>query len=184
MIGNKTLPPYFLFPLLATYVIMGAIYGQKALCAITSGVGIGMILWGCNANNPQFQNATWKTYRNDRYGFEFPYPKTWQELGNPDNSDGIALVSPNKKTLEIRSYASKPLLKLSSQNLKSVSNFQTHQGISGVLVVEVGEKVTVMKLTITQEQLEYHWQGQSKSEDFQNYYRLFYYIAQEYKISQ
>jgi hypothetical protein len=41
-----------------------------------------------------------------------------------------------------------------------------------------------MKLTITQEQLEYHWQAKSDRQDFQNYYRLFYYIAQEYKISQ
>jgi hypothetical protein len=39
-------------------------------------------------------------------------------------------------------------------------------------------------LTITQAELEYYWQGQSDSQDFQNYYRLFYYIAQEYKISQ
>ncbi len=162
---------------------MGAVQVKKALSAITSGVGIGMIVWGCNANNLHTQDPAWKTYRNNRYGFEFPYPKTWQTLGNPDNSDGIALVSPNKKTVEIRSHASKPLLISSKQNLKPVSNFQTNQGVSGVLAVEVGEKVTVMKLTITQKQLEYHWQGQSDSQEFQNYYRLFYYIAQEYKIS-
>ena len=143
-----------------------------------------MIVWGCNANNLQVQNTTWNIYRNDRYGFEFPYPHTWQVLGNPDNNDGVALVSPNKKTGEIRAYASKPLLESTTKNPQPVPNFQTHQGFSGVLAVEVGDKVTIMKLTITQKHLEYHWQGQSASQDFQNYYRLFYFMAREYKISQ
>jgi hypothetical protein len=162
----------------------GAVQINKALCAMISGVGIGMIVWGCSANNLQSPDTTWNIYRNKRYGFEFPYPNTWQALENPDNSDGIALVSANKKNVEIRAYASKPLLKYLTKNPQPVSNFQTHQGFSGVMAVEVGEKVTVMKLTITQEQLEYHWQGKSDRQDFQNYYRLFYYIAQEYKISQ
>ncbi|MDD1418517.1 hypothetical protein MEO40_05060 [Dolichospermum sp. ST_sed1] len=162
----------------------GAVQINKALCAIISGVGIGIISWGCNANNPQIQDTRWNIYRNKRYGFEFPYPHTWQVLRSPDNSDGVVLVSPNQKNVEIRAYASKPLLKSLTKNPQPVSNFQTHQGFSGVMAVEVGEKVTVMKLTITQEQLEYHWQGKSDRQDFQNYYRLFYYIAQEYKISQ
>jgi hypothetical protein len=51
------------------------------------------------------------------------------------------------------------------------------------LTVEVREKVTVIKLTITQEKLEYFWQGQSDSQEFKKYYRLFYYMAQEYKIN-
>jgi hypothetical protein len=50
--------------------------------------------------------------------------------------------------------------------------------------IEVGDQVTVIKLTITQAELEYHWQGKTSSQEFANYYRLFYYIAQEYKISQ
>jgi len=36
----------------------GAVQINKALCAIISGVGIGMIFWGCNANNPQIQDLT------------------------------------------------------------------------------------------------------------------------------
>ncbi|MEI6445513.1 MAG: hypothetical protein WCO29_20895 [Nostocales cyanobacterium ELA583] len=162
----------------------GAVQINRVLCAIASGVGIGMIVWGCNANNLQLEDGTWNIYKNKRYGFEFPYPNKWQVLGSPDNSDGIALVSRNKKNVEIRAYASKPLLKSSMENPQPVPNFRTHQGFPGVLSVEVGEKVTVMKLTITQEQLEHHWQGQSDRQDFQNYYQLFYYIAQEYKISQ
>ena len=159
----------------------GAVQINKALCAIISGVGIGMIFWGCNA---QIQETRWNIYRNKRYGFEFPYPHTWQVLGNPDNSDGVVLVSPNQKNVEIRAYASKSGLKSLTKSSQPVPNFQTHQGFSGVLAVEAGEKVTVIKLTISQENLEYHWQGQSANQDFKNYYRMFYYMAQEYKISQ
>lgn len=93
------------------------------------------------------------------------------------------LVLPNKKNLEIRSYASKPLLKFSRKTQGKVYNFRTNQGVFGVLTVEVREKVTVIKLTITQEKLEYFWQGQSDSQEFKKYYRLFYYMAQEYKIN-
>jgi len=163
---------------------MGLIYIQKILYTTILSIGSCLIVWGCSANNLQFPDTTWNTYRNKRYGFEFPYPNTWQALENPDNSDGIALVSPNKKNVEIRAYASKPLLKSLTKNPQPVPNFQTHQGFSGVMAVEIGKKVTIMKLTITQEQLEYHWQAKSDRQDFQNYYRLFYYIAQEYKISQ
>jgi hypothetical protein len=62
-------------------------------------------------------------------------------------------------------------------------NFQTTQGVSGVLVVEVDRGVGSMTLTLTQEQVKYCWQGKSKSQEFQDYYRLFYYIAQQYRIS-
>lgn len=141
------------------------------------------MLWGCIDNDFQVKDVRWKTYKNNRYGFEFPYPNTWQELKNPDNSDGVVLVLPNKKNLEIRSYASKPLLKFSRKTQGKVYNFRTNQGVFGVLTVEVREKVTVIKLTITQEKLEYFWQGQSDSQEFKKYYRLFYYMAQEYKIN-
>ncbi|MBE9247642.1 hypothetical protein IQ226_00140 [Dolichospermum sp. LEGE 00240] len=162
----------------------GAVQINKSLCAIACSVGIGMTSWGCNVNDPQIQDQRWNIYRNKRYGFEFPYPHTWQVLGNPDNSDGVVLVPPNQKNVEIRAYASKTVLKSLTKSSQPVPNFQTHQGFSGVLAVEAGEKVTVIKLTISQENLEYHWQGQSGVQNFQNYYRLFYHMAQEYKISQ
>jgi hypothetical protein len=40
-----------------------------------------------------------------------------------------------------------------------------------------------MTLTLTQSQVKYYLRGRSKSQDFQDYYRLFYYIAQQYRIS-
>ena len=162
---------------------MGAPYVQKILCTTTLSIGLYLMLWGCIDNDFQVKDVRWKTYKNNRYGFEFPYPNTWQELKNPDNSDGVVLVLPNKKNLEIRSYASKPLLKFSRKTQGKVYNFRTNKGVFGVLTVEVREKVTVIKLTITQEKLEYFWQGQSDSQEFKKYYRLFYYMAQEYKIN-
>ncbi|MBD2632145.1 MAG: hypothetical protein LW814_17425 [Anabaena sp. CoA2_C59] len=162
---------------------MGAPYVQKILCTTTLSIGLYLMLWGCIDNDFQVKDVRWKTYKNNRYGFEFPYPNTWQELKNPDNSDGVVLVLPNKKNLEIRSYASKPLLKFSRKTQGKVYNFRTNQGVFSVLTVEVREKVTVIKLTITQEKLEYFWQGQSDSQEFKKYYRLFYYMAQEYKIN-
>ena len=162
---------------------MGAPYVQKILCTTTLSIGLYLMLWGCIDNDFQVKDVRWKTYKNNRYGFEFPYPNTWQELKNPDNSDGVVLVLPNKKKLEIRSYASKPLLKFSRKTQGKVYNFRTNQAVFGVLTVEVREKVTVIKLTITQEKLEYFWQGQSDSQEFKKYYRLFYYMAQEYKIN-
>ncbi|OYD92930.1 hypothetical protein CDG76_19685, partial [Nostoc sp. 'Peltigera membranacea cyanobiont' 210A] len=57
------------------------------------------------------------------------------------------------------------------------------QGVAGVLLVEVERGVSSMTLTLTQSQVKYHLQGRSKSQEFQNYYRLFYYIAQQYRIS-
>ncbi|MFN8952329.1 MAG: hypothetical protein ACK5WC_14480 [Aphanizomenon sp.] len=162
---------------------MGAPYVQKILCTTTLSIGLYLMLWGCIDNDFQVKDVRWKTYKNNRYGFEFPYPNTWQELKNPDNSDGVVLVLPNKKNLEIRSYASKPLLKFSRKTQGKVYNFRTNQGVFSVLTVEVREKVTVIKLTITQEKLEYFWQGQSDSQEFKKYYRLFYHMAQEYKIN-
>jgi hypothetical protein len=162
---------------------MGAPYVQKILCTTTLSIGLYLMLWGCIDNDFQVKDVRWKTYKNNRYGFEFPYPNTWQELKNPDNSDGVVLVLPNKKNLEIRSYASKPLLKFSRKTQGKVYNFRTNQGVFSVLTAEVREKVTVIKLTITQEKLEYFWQGQSDSQEFKKYYRLFYHMAQEYKIN-
>jgi hypothetical protein len=154
----------------------------KLIQVFTSSLGTAMILWSCSAT--QSADVTWKTYSNSRYGFEFPYPANWI-LNTPDNGDGINLVSPTKDA-EIRAWASHRLSDADSQPQPALKpttdNFQTTQGVSGVLVVEADKQVNIIKLTITQGQVQYHWQGQSNSKEFAEYYRLFYYIAQEYKI--
>ncbi|MEH1849727.1 MAG: hypothetical protein V7L25_33325 [Nostoc sp.] len=146
-----------------------------------------IILWGCTANNFNAGAIAWKTYSNSRYGFEFPYPSNWTSLVAPENDDGIAFTSPQNKTVEIRGWASQQLpnsIVTEQEPVKKIkSNFQTAQGVSGVLVVEVDQRVGSMTLTLIQSQVKYCWQGRSNSQQFQDYYRLFYYIAQQYRIS-
>ena len=59
----------------------------------------------------------------------------------PANGDGIAFISPQNKTVEIRGWASQQLLNsivTEQEPVKKIKpNFQTAQGVSGVLVVEV-----------------------------------------------
>ncbi|MBE9003759.1 hypothetical protein IQ259_01615 [Fortiea sp. LEGE XX443] len=147
-----------------------------------------MMLWGCVAPSVNVSGTQWKNYKNSRYGFEFPYPSNWTVLAAPENNDGIALVSPRSQTVEIRAWASNQLPDTvndkhnSKKNINS--NFQTNQGVSGVLLVEVGQQIGSMKLTLTQGKITYYWQGHSPSQDFSNYYPLFYYIAQQYRIPQ
>ncbi|MBW4643325.1 MAG: hypothetical protein KME23_10095 [Goleter apudmare HA4340-LM2] len=145
-----------------------------------------IMLWGCAASSFNTSGLTWKTYTNSRYGFEFPYPSNWTSLPAPDNDDGIAVVSPEKSSVEIRSWASNrlpaPLTKNQDAKITIIPNFQTDQGVSGVLVVEVDQQVSSMTLTLTQGQIKYYWQGRSQSQEFQNYYSLFYYISQQYRI--
>ncbi len=145
------------------------------------------VLSGCASVNFNFSGVTWKTYSNARYGFEFPYPNNWTTLPAPENDDGVAFVAPYSQSVEIRSWAGNRLSDLtnkSKNNQQSVnSNFKTKQGISGVLVIEVNQQVSAMTLTLTKGQVKYYWQGRCKSEDFDQYYRFFYYIAKQYKIT-
>lgn len=142
-----------------------------------------LILCGCSA--PSINAVTWKTYSNSRYKFEFPYPSSWTSLPAPENDDGIAFVSPQNNTVEIRGWAGNQLPDaMINKNAKKTvyTNFRTNQGMSGVLEVEVGSQESSMKLTLTQGQLKYYWLGRSQAREFSKYYRMFYYIAQEYRI--
>ncbi|MEH2277452.1 MAG: hypothetical protein V7K40_22360 [Nostoc sp.] len=155
--------------------------------SVSKAIALFIILWGCTANDFNAGAITWKTYSNSRYGFEFPYPSNWTSLAAPENDDGIVFISPQNKTVEIRGWASQQLpnsIVTDQNSVKKINpNFQTVQGVSGVLVVQVDKGVGSMTLTLTQSQVKYYWQGRSKSQEFQDYYRLFYYIAQQYRIS-
>ncbi|AVH65581.1 hypothetical protein [Nostoc sp. 'Peltigera membranacea cyanobiont' N6] len=145
-----------------------------------------VILWGCTANDFNAGAIAWKTYSNSRYGFEFPYPSNWTSSAAPANGDGIAFISQQDNSVEIRGWASHELpnsIVTEQEPLKKIKfNFKTAQGVSGVMVVEVDKDIGSMTLTLTQSQVKYCWQGRSKSQKFQDYYRLFYYIAQQYRI--
>jgi hypothetical protein len=159
---------------------------RRVIVALVSGVGTAMIFSSCSATSFPTSKLAWETYHNSRYGFEFPYPSNWTSLAPPDNNDGVTFVSPQNQDAQIRAWAGNQLPESITQDPKTIKtideNFQTAQGVSGVLVVEVGEEVSSMQLTITQGQVKYYWQGKSNSKEFRYRYQLFYYIAQQYKI--
>ncbi|MBE9205488.1 hypothetical protein IQ244_02855 [Nostoc sp. LEGE 06077] len=145
---------------------------------VVGAIALSLLLWGCSKPF-SVSDTQWKTYSNSRYSFEFPYPSNWTVVAAPENDDGIALVSPRSQNVEIRAWASNRLPDVANA---IQPNFQTTQGISGVLLVEVDQHVGLMKLTLTQGQVTYYWQGKSPSQEFSKYYPLFYYIAQQYRI--
>ena len=162
---------------------------QKALTAMFNGkayclFAFCLTLWGCSTPL-DITSIGWKTYSNSRYGFEFPYPSNWNSLTAPTNDDGIAFVSPRNSNVEIRGWASNQLSpSITEYNETSASyNFQTTQGLRGVLLVATENTVSSMKLKLNQNQVDYHWQGKSPSQEFSNYYPLFYYIAQQYRVT-
>jgi hypothetical protein len=156
---------------------------RRVIALLVSTIGISVICAACSDNGFQSSRQAWETYYNPRYGFEFPYPGNWSAITS-DNNDGVIFVSGQSQHTKIRAWASNDLPELQNpETSKQIDqNFKTDQGISGVLVVEVGEPVSSMTLTINQKEVNYHWQGQTSSKEFKDYYRLFYYIAKQYKI--
>ncbi|MEA5578037.1 hypothetical protein [Anabaena sp. UHCC 0451] len=157
---------------------------RQVISLLVSGVGTAIIFSGCSANGFWSSAQKWETYRNPRYGFEFPYPSHWTSLASPDNNDGVTFVALQNQNTVIRAWAAKELPELQNpETLKQIDhNFETVQGLSGLMVIEVNPQITSMKLTITQGQVKYYWQGQTNSKEFKDHYRLFYYIATQYKI--
>lgn len=158
-------------------------YGNRVcfrICFVTSLLSV--ILGGCGG----FSTVGWKTYSNSRYGFEFPYPENWQSLPTPENKDGIVFVSPQDAEVEIRGWAGNRLP--SDWNPGKVvkktinPNFQTKQGIRGTLQIEVTSQQSLMTLTLSEGKIKYYWQGRCNTQNFNRYYRFFYYIAQQYKV--
>jgi hypothetical protein len=156
---------------------------KRVIGLLFSGIGTAIICGGCSINNFWTSQQKWETYQNPRYGFEFPYPSNWTSQ-IPDNNDGVSIVPPKNQNTEIRAWAGKDLPEIQNpDSLKEVdSNFQTVQGLSGVMVVEAGQTVSSIKLTITHKQVKYYWQAKTGSKEFKEYYPLFYYMAKEYKI--
>jgi hypothetical protein len=147
---------------------------------IGTAIALLLILYGCSAPVFNVTDITWRTYKNVRYGFEFPYPSNWNALATPTNADGVVFVSAKSNSVEIRAWASNQLIESPTSEKY---NFQTTQGLTGILGIEASNSVSSMTLTLTQHKVKYNWQGQSPSQEFPNYYPLFYYIAQQYRIS-
>ncbi len=68
------------------------------------GACLAIALFGCRSSDGLPDR--WETYRNIRYGFEFPYPAGWQAVDSPENRDGAAFRNPQNQQVEIRGWAS------------------------------------------------------------------------------
>jgi hypothetical protein len=145
-----------------------------------------LLLFSCQSPSVD-QAVSWKTYRNPRYHFECPYPSQWIPAPMPDNRDGRAFSDPRQPAAEMRGWASQRLLIKGKNSLNALDpafseNFTTLQGIGGNLQIEVGVQMSLMTLTLIQGTVQYSWQGRSPSQQFADYYRLFYYVASRYRI--
>jgi hypothetical protein len=136
----------------------------------------------------------WETYQNPRYGFEFPYPKDWIAEPPPDNQDGQAFRAPDRPGVKVAGWASQ-IPAASGEGAagevtapESVSpdpikeNFVTEQGLSGELEVEIATETSSLNLTLEYEGVIYRWQGQSPSQQFEDYYKFFSYVASQYRV--
>ena len=149
---------------------------------------LAVLLLSCQGTNVDLPES-WNTYRNPRFNFEFLYPSNWTPFPVPDNLDGRAFGNPENPDCEIRGWAEFaepgiPSPESTSQplNTSKPQNFITDQGKTGQLQVELDSDISVMRLTLTQENVSYNWQGRCESEQFADYYRFFYYIARQYRL--
>jgi hypothetical protein len=138
----------------------------------------------------------WQTYRNPRFGFEFLYPDGWLFSIPPENQDGMAFNDPRNPAVEIRGWASliRNLPSEKSKALTSVKpnsvkpsgpmpvNFTTEQGLASNLSVQIEKQVSSLELTLTQGGVQYRWRGTAPSQQFDDYYRFFYFVASRYRL--
>ncbi|OCR02774.1 hypothetical protein BCD67_18095 [Oscillatoriales cyanobacterium USR001] len=160
-----------------------------------SGVVLVATLLGCSSS--AVQSGSWEIYRNARYGFEFPYPDNWVAGEAPVNGDGQVFSDRQNPALEMRGWAGYNLvgdvgkegknIKNNKNNIDSPKplqeNFTTEQGVVGELKVELGDRVSSMTLTLVRGDVRYNFQGKAPSKQFADYYKFFYYVASQYRIS-
>ena len=144
------------------------------------------LILGCNTIRLQDYENSWKTYKNTRYGFEFPYPSGWYEMKS-DNNDGIMFISPKKSSVQIRSWAGNQMVPYITGDIETKtptnnSNFKNVQGIPGMITVEIGARESLITLKLAQNRIKYYWQGKAPSQEFDDYYQFFYYIAENYRL--
>lgn len=149
---------------------------------------LGLCLAMAACSTPGYpEQADWDQYQNERYDFTFPYPDTWIPGPMQDNLDGRAFRDPHQEVVSIRGWASQVSLpeageEASSSRYQISPNFTTDQGLEGQLQVDIGQTVSTIRLTLTQEGVIYSWEGRSPSDDFDDYFKFFYYVAQQYHI--
>lgn len=165
------------------------------------GILLAIILSACQLTGGK-AGETWKVYRNPRYQFELPYPGDWQPAPPPDNRDGQSWHDPDNSSVEIRAWATPVITPIKSSSATTAakkasttkqiasastprapqSNFKTQQGLLGHLQVDIGLETSSLTLTLTRNNLVFRLQGRSPSQNFVDYYPLFYQVAQQYRI--
>lgn len=157
-------------------------------CRAAIALMLAIVLFSCRNNTDSA--GSWKTYQNDRFGFEFLYPEQWVASIPPETRDGMAFSDPKNPNVEIRGWANYARSN-SGTNLPQQSklpqkpmppNFTTQQGITGNLEVKINPKVSSMTITLLKNNILYYWQGSAPNQQFDAYYRFFYYIASRYRI--
>lgn len=152
---------------------------------------MGAALLGCSppAKSP---SGSWQTYRNARYNFEFPYPDNWVAGQAPANGDGQAFSDPKNPVVELRGWAGYNVpaahRKRSHNNNNDQPkplklNFTTEQGLSGELKVDLRSPESSMTLTLVEGDVRYNFQAKAPNKQFADYYKFFYYVASQYRVS-
>lgn len=116
----------------------------------------------------------------------------------PDNRDGQIFRDPTNPSVEIRGWAGNSLSEIEIETRLGAAhrshytpdqptqtkpeNLLTEQGLTAKLDIEIGSEISMMRLTLLQGEIQYHWQGEAESEEFANYYRLFDFIATRYRV--
>jgi hypothetical protein len=148
---------------------------------------LAILLPGCNSSDFE-QTSKWQTYHNPRYDFEFLYPEGWVPVAMPANEDGQAFIEPDNPAIEMRGWGSQISLVDGSdqeklmKDLDMKQNFVTAQGLAGHLEVDISSETSSMTLALQHENVIYYWQGRSPSDQFAEYYRLFDYVARQYRV--
>ncbi len=143
-------------------------------------------LLGCGSVDSTL-STNWKTYHNERFGFEFLYPDRWVESIPPENRDGIAFGDPQNPEVEIRGWADYERSVSGDRSTQRSqpslpSNFKTLQGVPGNLDAKIGTELSSLTLTLAKGKTRYYWRGTSPNQQFDNYYRFFNYIASRYRV--
>ena len=172
-------------------VAISTLIRKSCLVCLLLGLVLTTFLGSCRSNDST--STTWKVYKNERFGFEFPYPDRWAESIPPENRDGIAFGDPQNPDVEIRGWAEHERLATSATPRKSFTrnrnqqlptpslNFTTLQGVLGNLDAKIGAQST-LTLTLTQGETRYYWRGSAPNQKFGDYYRFFNYIANHYRV--
>ncbi|MDY6804408.1 MAG: PsbP-related protein [Cyanobacteriota bacterium] len=157
---------------------------KNHLLKLIFGLTTGVVLSSCSSTNSMESN-NWKVYSNERYGYQFPYPSNWFEVRASSNADGQTFRHPQNPAVEMRAWAGYDLsnsIDIEETQGTVARNFTTEKGLPGELKVNIGQETSSMTLTFIEGQVQYHWQAEAPSQEFDDYYKFFYYVASQYDV--